>query len=119
MEWIRHAKGRKSRTKSGKKSKKSHPAHDNLLRVILFFHDRSFEPIMRSCELCSYAVPDNNLTSALTVAHGSQSSTPEPGDVRVYTREAKRAAVSGKGIISHLLHHGVDNTGNIRVWVRE
>lgn len=38
--------------------------------------------------------------------------------VAICTREPKKSAgVSGKGILSHLLH-GVDNTGNVRVWVR-
>ena len=71
--------------------------------ISIFIHDRCFEPVARNMEMWAWILP----------------SRPQREQISVLTREPGRnKRVTGKGIRSHALH-GVDNTGNVRVWVRQ
>ncbi len=70
--------------------------------ISAIIYDRSFEPVARNMEMWAWSLP--------TELEGG-------GPLNVITRETGRNnRVTGKGIRSHALH-GVDNTGNVRVWV--
>lgn len=101
------SKKRAKRKRRGHKSKRDGLSSrvEAIQQVEVFFHDRSREPLLRAHELCCYSVPAQAVEDCAISA------------VSVYTREVPKAAgVTAKGIISHKLH-GVDNTGNVRVWV--
>lgn len=74
---------------------------DTFVELFVYFHDRSFAPTHLNTEMwlwrCTNHIPDRFSP--------------------ILTREVCRAhRVTGKGILSHTLH-GIDNTGNVRVWV--
>ena len=69
----------------------------------VYFHDRNFIPTHLKTEMWLWDCTNHIIP---------------PGFRPVLTREVCRThRVTGRGIRSHALH-GVDNTGNVRVWVR-
>lgn len=74
----------------------------------LYIYNKDFKPKIPVCKFYQWTLPNSNL-----------SNNDNTSQVVIYTRERlPDAGVAPSDLFSHRLH-GIDNTGNIKVWDAE
>lgn len=95
-----------------------------MLRAELRVHSAMYTPLLSECEYCKYDINGINVRlGSLCSLHESLYTAVDVvcrrRRMQVYTREsAPKRRISKPELLSHRLH-GVDNTGNVRVWFSE
>ena len=88
----------------------------------LYVKHKLLKPSMNACHYWSYSIPFTNNTSSSSsssTSSSSSSSGSSSSSSSIITREKPEdASVSINGLLSNK-KHGIDNTGNVRVWTSE
>ena len=84
----------------------------------LYVKHKLLKPSMNACHYWSYSIPFTNNTSSSNCSSSSSSANSSSANSIITREKPEDASVSINGLLSNK-KHGIDNTGNVRVWTSE